>query len=96
MSQAVEVSILTSDKSYKEKEATQLAYQKLKQENPKIKMKKSNDFHGRYIFIDGQICYEVAHSIKDLGKKESTIKVLRSCEALYNEFKRHWSSAKEV
>jgi len=96
ISQAIEINVLTSDKPYTEKESAELAYAKLKQQNPRIQMKKSNGFHGRYIFIDGQICYEVAHSIKDLGKKESTIKILRCCEDLYTEFKKHWLSAKEV
>jgi len=95
ISQAIEINVLTSDKIYREKESAELAYSKLKQQNTRIQMKKSNDFHGRYIFIDEQICYEVAHSIKDLGTKEATIKILRNCEVLYTEFKKHWLSAKE-
>jgi hypothetical protein len=59
-------------------------------------MKKSNGFHGRYIFIDEQTCYELGHSIKDLGLKESTIKILRCCDELITEFKKQWLSAKDV
>ena len=95
ISQAIEINVLTSDKPYREKDSAELAYSKLKQQNTRIQMRKSNNFHGRYIFIDGQICYEVAHSIKDLGTKEATIKILRNCEDLLTEFEKHWLSAKE-
>ncbi|MCJ7498339.1 MAG: hypothetical protein MUO78_09455 [candidate division Zixibacteria bacterium] len=92
----IEIKVLTSEKPYKDKEAAELAYTNLKKQNPRIEMKRSNDFHARYIFIDGQICYELGHSIKDLGTKEAIIKKLHICEELYSEFNKRWLSAKNV
>ncbi|MDP3024707.1 MAG: hypothetical protein Q8O10_04150 [candidate division Zixibacteria bacterium] len=86
----IDIKILTSDKQYKEKDPSELAYTKLKQQNNQIEMRKSNNFHGRYIFIDRQFCWEIGHSIKDLGTKDATIKKLRNCEELYTEFEKLW------
>lgn len=55
----IDIKILTSNKQHKEKDSTELAYGKLKQQNNQIEMRKSNDFHGRYIFIDKQFCWEI-------------------------------------
>lgn len=94
--EAIDIKVLTSDKPYKEKGAAELAYTKLKQQRTPLEMKKSDDFHGRYIFIDRKICYEVGHSIKDLGSKEATIKRLRSCAELYHEFEKIWKTASNI
>ena len=93
---SLEINVLSSDRSYTEKQEAEVAYAKLKQQNPRMQMRKSNDFHGRYIFIDKNVCFEFAHSIKDLGTKEATIKRLLACQELYSEFEKHWFAAKEV
>lgn len=96
MAEPIEIKVLGSDKSYREKNAAELAYAKLKEQNAGVQMRRSDDVHGRYIFIDWQVCYEVAHSIKDLGTKEATIKRMRGSQELYATLEKHWRVAKEV
>ena len=62
---AVEVVLLTSDKSNIEK----IDIQKFNKEYPILKVAKTNKFHDRFIVIDNKEMYHLGASIKDLGKK---------------------------
>ena len=62
---AVEVVILTSDKS----NINNLDIKKFNKEYPILKVAKTNKFHDRFIVIDNKEMYHLGASIKDLGKK---------------------------
>ena len=61
----VEVVILTSNKSNKQK----IDIQKFNKEYPILKVAETNKFHDRFIVIDNKEMYHLGASIKDLGKK---------------------------
>jgi hypothetical protein len=50
-----------------------LAYRKLLQQRGNIEVRCSNQFHDRFIVLDGQACYQLGGSINHAGAKATTI-----------------------
>jgi len=71
LDKSVSFKILTTGKELKPI-IPKIAEQCLK-EDWNITLKGSEEFHDRYIIIDDEIVWHVGYSIKDLGRKESTI-----------------------
>jgi hypothetical protein len=95
----LKIKILTIEKSdNKELKAGVVAYKAFKAEIEDIEMKfgAEAEMHDRIVIIDGKSVYLLSSSIKDLGKKDSTIRLLDDTAAKVRSFKEKWSKAKGI
>jgi hypothetical protein len=55
---------------------------KLNAQYPPVKVVKSDEFHDRFIIVDGKAVYHVGASLKDAGRRCFAISVLEDTAAL--------------
>jgi hypothetical protein len=95
----LKIKILTIEKSdNKELKAGIVAYKAFKAEIEDIEMKfgAETEMHDRVVIIDEQSVYLLSSSIKDLGKKDSTIRLLDDTAAKVSSFREKWSKARGI
>ena len=88
--------ILTSPKSPAQDKSFATVYQAYRQERPRSEVRLIDAFHDRKIIIDNSEAFQVGESLKDVGKKGTTITRLREVQGHLQEFKRLWNLAKPL
>jgi hypothetical protein len=62
-------------------------------------IRKTAEFHDRFLIIDGTVCYHIGASIKDAGNKAfmiSQIQDSKNAQALISQFEQSWQSSAPV
>lgn len=69
-----------------------------KQNKSTIEIRSAASFHDRYVFLDGEVCYQSGASFKDGGRKAPTTitQITDAFSAMYNTYENIWKSAHVV
>ncbi len=92
----VKVQILTSPKGLKQDQAFEPLYRAFKLERVLSEVKITGDIHDRKILIDDREAFQIGESLKDLGKKGTTIVRLQDVPAHVAHFDALWSASKPL
>lgn len=93
---AVKIHILTSSKGLKQDQAFESLYRAFKLERLLSEVRITGDVHDRKIFIDDREVFQIGESLKDLGKKGTTIVRLQDVPAHVAQFDALWSASKRL
>lgn len=75
---------------------SELARFKIQYSEFEIEVRKTKEFHDRFIILDEKECYHIGASIKDSGSKSymiSKIEDVQNINALIEQFKKSWEKA---
>ncbi len=75
--------------------------ERFRKQHPKIEVevKRSREFHDRFLILDGSVCYHIGATLKDAGTRAFMINPVEDAEnvrALTREHERAWSEANPV
>lgn len=92
----VAVQLLTSPRGFKQDPLFESLYRAYKQERPASDLRLTDDVHDRKIIVDDRDAFQIGESIKDIGRKGTTIVRLDDVAAHVAQFGRLWASGKPV
>jgi len=87
---------LTSPKTLKQDQAFESLYRDFKQERPASEVRLTKDVHDRKLIIDDREAFGVGESLKDIGRKGTTIVRLRPVADHVAEFDALWKAAEAL
>ena len=93
---SVTIHILTSTRGVKQDQAFESLYRAFKNERPSAEVRLTDDVHDRKIIVDDSEAFQVGESIKDIGRKGTTIIRLKSVSEHIAQFDAIWSEAKPL
>lgn len=95
----LKINIITADKKDNKSLPSVITFYKAySSENKNLEMRfcKEADLHERIIIIDSTKVYVFSSSTKDLGRKDSTIRLLDDVNVKIGSFKKKWESAEAI
>lgn len=93
---AVKIQILTSPKGLKQDQAFEPLYHAFKLERALSEVRTTGDIHDRKILIDDREVFQIGESLKDLGKKGTTIIRLQDVAKHVTQFDALWNASKPL
>ena len=87
--------LLSSDKAPK---AMTISFKAFRKQYPSVELRITDEkkIHDRYILLDGSQAFHVGHSLKDLGRKDTQINVVKDPHPVFRLFQERWEKAIEV
>jgi hypothetical protein len=95
-SPAVKIQILTSPKALNQDQTFEPLYRSFKQERVLSEVRTTGDLHDRKIIIDNKDAFQTGESLKDLGKKGTTIVRLQDVAKHVAEFDALWNASRPL
>jgi hypothetical protein len=87
--------LLSSDKA---PEALTVSFKAFREQYPSVELRitDENKIHDRYILLDGSRAFHVGHSLKDLGRRDTQINVVKDPALQFRLFEERWQKANAV
>jgi hypothetical protein len=95
-SPSITIQILTSPKTLKQDPAFESLYRAFKQERRTSEVRLTEDVHDRKIIIDDREALQVGESVKDIGRKGTTIVRLKDVSVHIAQFDALWNAGKPL
>jgi hypothetical protein len=87
--------LLSSDKAPK---ALKVTFKAFREQYPSAELRITDEdkIHDRYILLDGSRAFHVGHSLKDLGRKDTQINVVKNPRLQFRLFEERWEKANAI
>lgn len=93
---SITINIITSQKTTIQDKTFQAMYEAYKQERPSTEVRLSDSVHDRRILIDEGEVFQTGESLKDIGRKGTTIVRIRDSQKCLEEFGSLWKLAQPL
>jgi hypothetical protein len=93
---SVSIRVLTSPRGASQEKDFTSFYQAFRQERPSAEVRLTEDVHDRKIIIDDKDARQIGESLKDIGRKGTTISRLKSVQEHIVMFDETWAAAKPL